>query len=559
MRIKPNPISAAALIMAAALGWGTAPQKAAAQEAAPAAPAGEVWRVRSIRYNIQGRTREDMLAAYGAFAAGLVFPSEAAVAAYAAEKTELLRNNRVFSTAAVAYTAGEPRDGERPVDLDVSVVDTHNFVVLPYPKYDSNTGFLFRLRAYDNNFLGGMSLLKADAGYTYTKSSPSSGYRHHALALLDGSVPFSAFGLLWNVQAYSKTLFAVAGAPDVNTDNTLDLSARFALGDTVLTLGFAEGFTAAPLGETREIEWQDSVFTSDNLVDSAAYQPLPPDGRERLYFSSRPYVKWKIVSDWKLPVQEGALVIPFGAAPEYEAHAAGGIKYSPNGTLAKPERGFELALRHRLGFAAVAWNGNFRNGTLMYIQNENIYNFEYDSINSSVAFVFTRHQKIAGFFGVSFRFRCKQWFMPEEELVFQSAAEAGSVLRGVPDKLLRANTAFSLNADFPFRLFMFMPSLWFAKPKLRYFNFELHVSPVLDIALVEGTLYSQRLTPLKDISLDFQNIIVCGGFEFLVFPLSWRSLFVRLSVAFNLKGAATTDEQPPPLSPEIFFGIGQLY
>jgi hypothetical protein len=543
--------TAAAAVLVLAAARGTA-------QTARGVPDEGVWRVRSVSYDIQGRTREDMLAAYGAFAAGLVVPSEEAVAAYAAEKTELLKNNRVFSAAAVTYTVGEAPGQEWPVDLHVSVTDTYNFVVLPYPKYDSNTGFLFRLRAYDNNFLGGMSLFKVDAGYTYTKSAPSSGYRHHALALLDGAVPFSAFGLLWNVHAYSKTLLALSGGPDVNTDNTLGISARVPLGDTTLTLGFAEGFTAAPPGETREIDWQDSVFTADALVDSAAYRPQADDGRELLYFSSTPYVNWKVVSDWKLPAL-GAPGAPLGASPEYELQAAGGVKYSPGGTLARPERGFELALRQRLGFAAVGWNGNFRNGTLMYIQNENIYNFEYDVINSSVAFVFTRHQKIAGFFGISLRFRCKQWFMPEEDLVFQSAAEAGSVLRGVPDKLLRASTAFSLNADFPFRLFMFMPSLWFSNPKLRYFNFELHISPVLDIALVEGTLYGERLMPLKDISLDFQNIIVCGGFEFMVFPLSWRSLFVRLSVAFNLKGAATTDEQPPPLSPEIFFGIGQFY
>ncbi|MDR2489820.1 MAG: hypothetical protein LBD20_00280 [Spirochaetaceae bacterium] len=525
---------------------GAAPR---AGGAAPRADGAARLRVENIEYHITGRTQEFALAAYAGVLAGTEFADTAALEKYIHEKTQTLLNNRVFSDARIEYTLAEETEGIIPVHLDIFTVDTFNFIILPYPKYDSNTGFLFRLRIFDNNTLGTMSLLKGDIGYTYTRDSPVDEYRHSMLLALDTNLPFIALGHTWNALIYSKTLWSPGYERPITSDNVLGLSINIPVKSAVFTAGFNEGISLIAKNETLDVDWIDTIFVPDTVLRAEDYLTSKTGALlDGWYLSSEPYISWNVPFGIK----------PFGAAElVYDVNVSGKMKYIPGGAISKANEGMEIKLNQRVGFNGINWLSNFRNGNLAYIQNDNTFNVMHKNLSTAVSAVYVHHIKIAEFFGISGRFRYKQWFRTDESYVYQSQAEAGSVLRGVRDKSILANLAFSLNLDFPFRLFMFMPSEWFNSRRLRYFNFELHLAPVIDIALIDGTQFDERYIPIKDISFHFNNIFAAAGMELLFFPLSWRSFYIRFSCGIDIIAAASQGGIGPNY--EIFFGIGHGY
>ena len=57
------------------------------------------------------------------------------------------------------------------VNLIIKTVDTKNFIALPYPKYDSNEGFVAKIKLRDSNLFGTISVLDAELLYAYTEKS----------------------------------------------------------------------------------------------------------------------------------------------------------------------------------------------------------------------------------------------------------------------------------------------------------------------------------------------------------------------------------------------------
>jgi hypothetical protein len=105
--------------------------------------------------------------------------------------------------------------------------------------------------------------------------------------------------------------------------------------------------------------------------------------------------------------------------------------------------------------------------------------------------------------------------------------------------------------DFPVRLFRFVPSEWYNNPKFHFFDFELHGSPFIDIALAED--------PVNDRSFSFKNILASGGVEIIVFPLAMRSLYLRLSLGTDLRKLLMTGRFFPSGNRELFIGVGHYY
>jgi hypothetical protein len=121
---------------------------------------------------------------------------------------------------------------------------------------------------------------------------------------------------------------------------------------------------------------------------------------------------------------------------------------------------------------------------------------------------------------------------------------AGDILRGIPDKYIHANYMLSLNLDFPFNVLRFRPSQWFNNDRLRFFNFDLHLVPVIDTAL-----YHHH----GGVDFNFENMLVSGGLEAIIFPQSFRSLCLRISFGMNLKGPSNAGRY------ELFIGTDLFY
>jgi hypothetical protein len=175
------------------------------------------------------------------------------------------------------------------------------------------------------------------------------------------------------------------------------------------------------------------------------------------------------------------------------------------------------------------------------------------------------YKKVASFFGVSGRLSFNQWLFTNNFLDGQYPAytEVGDKLRGIKDNALIAeNTGFMLvlSADFPLQILHFVPSDWFGVRALRYFNFDLHISPFIDTAFLQGkrdiSWSKGRYTEWKE-AYFLSEPICSAGLEVIIFPLTWRSIYLRISVGYDINKIIETGRMPP--YNEIFIGVGHHY
>ena len=88
-----------------------------------------------------------------------VFDSEESLVKALDGKKQRLINQRVFKEVEYSYFLGEDVDDVIPVSVFFKIKDARSFLVLPYPKYDSNIGARLGVRLWDSNFLGSLANL----------------------------------------------------------------------------------------------------------------------------------------------------------------------------------------------------------------------------------------------------------------------------------------------------------------------------------------------------------------------------------------------------------------
>ena len=478
-------------------------------------PDESIYVINSFVFNIDGYTRPFALVNKGDFIAGEEITGLSNLEKYVLDKTQLLYNERVLDSVNIEYFTGQMReDGKYPVDLVIYVKDTWNIVAIPRPQYSSNSGFDITIKARDYNFLGTMSPLRLDLGYKYDEEGRSS-----FLFMLDSNIPFRFLNLNWNFKFLNDFNYR----PDMELPfyygNTTGLSVEFPFRQTVITAGFNEGF----------------YFNHENSDSDKA---LYGDFQEGLFMSSSPYTSWKIplgvdVGQW------GELVY----TPKIQAVFNHEFSRWP---LKENKKGPFLTFNHSIGFARVDWVDNFLRGFDVEIYNSNYIDF--NKVNIDGQNPFSAEIKVSGighfiikdFFGVSTRLMYRQWF-----LYGNGYDNAGDILRGILDKDISADFMLSLNLDLPFKVLRFKPSIWFDNQRLRIIDFDLHLIPILDAAVFHG--------PADNGAFDFDNVLFSGGFEIIIFPDFFRSLFLRLSLGFNFKELSSKNNL------ELFFGTDLHY
>jgi hypothetical protein len=474
-----------------------------------------IYVINSFVFNIDGLTRPSALVNKGDLIAGVEITGLSNLEKYVQDKTQLLYNERVLDSVSMEYFIGQLReDGKYPVDLIIYVKDTWNIVVLPRPMYSSNSGWDITIKARDYNFLGTMSPLRLDLGYKYDEEGRSS-----FLFMLDSNIPFRFLNLNWNFKFVNDFSYR----PDVRLPfyykNTTGLSAEFPLGQTVITAGFNE-----------------DLYLNEENPDSDKY--LYGEFQEGLFMSSSPYISWKIpfgveIGEW------GELVY----TPKIQAVFNHEFSEWP---LNENRKGPFLTFNHSLGFARVDWVDNFLRGFDIEIYNSN--NIDFFKMKNPGQEPFSAYIRVSGighfiiadFFGVSTRLMYRQWFLYDK-----GYEDAGDVLRGILDRDIRADYMFSLNLDLPFKVLRFKPSNWFNNQKLKLFDFDLHLIPIFDAAVFHD--------PVDKTAFDSENFLFSGGIEAIVFPDFFRSLFLRISLGFNLSDLQEKNNY------EIFFGTDLHY
>ena len=454
-----------------------------------------VFIINSFSFNITGFTRPDALIRKGELKTGEEIKGIHELEKYINDKTQLLYNERVLDSVGIEYSVGQPRDDEKyPVDLMITTKDTWNIVAIPRPRYSSNTGFDITLKARDYNFLGTMSPLKIDLGYSFDENKHNSFF-----FLLDSNIPFTAYGLNWNINFYNDFTYRPDTEQPIYNGNTTGLSVELPVSFTTVTAGISESF----------------IINEEN---ADIYKPEYGNFQDGFYMSTNPYISWKI----PLGINAGNL---------------GEVVFTPGVSAVFPHefakwplddirKGPILVFKQNLGFNRIDWIGNFRKGLDVSVYNSFDYNFfnaknDKNPWTEKLILSGIGHFKITNFFGVSANLMYRQWLFYD-----YGYTTAGDVLRGVIDKDIFADYMFSLNLDLSFKVFNFLPSVWFNNPKLRVFNFELFFAPVIDMAVFHD--------PENKTEFNLKNAVVTGGFEIIVFPEFFRSLFLRASIGWDI-------------------------
>jgi hypothetical protein len=523
-----------------------------------------VFYIKLIEFNIKGSSRPFALLFNGELKEGDEIIGEDNLLKYIDRRTQLLINQRSLASVFIAHHRGAAEaDGRVPVDLLLHIVDTWNMIALPRPQYDSNNGLDITIKARDYNFMGTMSPLRIDLGYQYNdKDETKPTYEKHAFNLvIDSDTPFKAFGFRWNLNFDNE--FSFTQDEPLTYKNTTGISLYVPWKATTFTFGFEQGII---INELNSEENQDT-YNLDSVTD---------------YMYSKLYAHWSIPTPLTLSTL-GALIYTPGIEGTWN-YRVGGID--------EMRRGPNLAFVHSLGVGEVNWvkNENFRKGASFSVANSYTYNLKYlysttpeltpqqeaaslpppvipeteasepepyratDGWSSSLSFTATGYLHLSKLFGITGRLRYQQWFFNDTH-----HTQAGDILRGIIDRYISADTIFSLNLDFPFRLIRFVPSEWSSREKLwiiptKTFNFEMHISPVLDIAVAKDSTD----TIDNKTGADFQWYFT-GGLEARVFPLSWRSFYLRISAGFNLRAIIETKKLSKLYGDELFIGIGHFY
>ncbi|MDR2028827.1 MAG: hypothetical protein LBP93_04730 [Treponema sp.] len=471
-----------------------------------------VYYIRDIEFDSTGRTRPFALLRMGELRSGERITGKDALDAYIDRKTQLLHNQRVLAEVLIEVILGEAEEpGLVPADLLIHTKDTWNMIILPWFEYDSNTGWELSLKARDYNFLGTMSPLRIDFGYKRDEHDESSFFLK-----ADSDVPFKFLGYNWTLNFDND--FAWTYNEPFYYKNITGLSMDLPFRMTTFTFGAEQGFVLNEKNEDQSIIAEEGEF-----------------------FPQAWYMYSEVYTLWKIPT--GIRVGAFGELT-YTPKLAEKINYRPGGEIGSARRGFQAAFSHTLGFGRIDWAGNFRSGLEAAVENANTFNFTKVEWNRDISARILGHLPVSSFFGISGRMQYKYWFDKPYD-------KAGDVLRGIRNDVISADSMASLNMDFPLRVIHFVPSQWLNNSKLRFFDFEQHWSPFVDLALVkhagEGFDFSAK------------NIYAAGGLEIITYPYFMRSFYIRVSFGVNLKELFKAKGIPGGANREIYLGMGHHY
>jgi len=481
--------------------------------------------ITAFEFDIRGRTRPNALMHNADLRIGEELHGRTGLEEYIRDRTQVLTNMRILrDTVEISYSIGERReDGAYPVTLTIRVEDSWNIIVLPIPEYDSNTGFQLDIRARDYNFLGTMNPLRIDIGYQRDTDGRSS-----FEIMLDSSIPFMALGYHWNFVFENVFQYRPGSYEPFFFRNTTGFSVELPFRSTTFTVGFEESF----------------ILNQENprahRVGDIPWYTNPDNFQQGLYMSSRLFASWRVPTGVTTR-NFGELTYTLGPSVTFNHEL-------PSWPLQDFRRGPFASFSHSLGFGRTNWHGNYRRGLSASLSNSFNYDFfRYDRIqdpfHATLSFTGTGHFIVNRFLGVSARLQSRHWFFFDGRGYNDSA---GDVLRGIADRAIQADYMLSVNMNFPIRVLVFTPSQWLNSDRFRFFNFEFHISPMLDIAMFDDPRTGR-------------DVAAAGGLEFVVFPEVMRALFLRLSIGVNALEVLDTRSIPDGNNRQITLGLGHFF
>ncbi|MBO4857156.1 MAG: hypothetical protein J5527_01405 [Treponema sp.] len=476
-----------------------------------------------------------------------IFETEEEFTEYLEDYKQRLNNTRVFEELNVEFVClsvepKEPVETDEPVDIEDEVMkvrlhvylkDSFHIFVLPGPKYDSNNGLRLKFKIKDFNFLGTLNTMNSDI--------------YFLIPTIESDNKNTEFGLNFSFDYPFK-----AGIFDSAWVNDLGIS--YTIGDSMPEWDVKTGVQFKLPFDKYSFIWE--IYQKS--INNFDYEKFG----DSLYFAEE--IKF-------------SLPIKF-----YESSTLGTFTYTPyldtyfnwdldsisenNSSLSSPV----IDLGHSISFGRVDWNNNLRDGLDFTLLNYYMYNFQrnmfypitkvdfrfYNSIPLLDAPVFKR----LGINGKIYSFI--YMLNPDKnEYIRYDGYSFGDELRGIRDSQnykdtdissLTSTSAIIVNLDFPLHIY----TTNFTAKFFKFFNFDLQISPFVDIALTYNKYNKSWYNP--------KDGFYSAGVEFLVYPTKWKGITVRANFGYDigrkfLKNYLNMDWRGDSSKYEIYLGLGLHY
>lgn len=468
--------------------------------------------IHNVIYDSKGITKDFALKRNVNVDYSKTFKSEDELNTYIQYLTQQLENTRLLEDISYSYDFLEETDGLIPVDVTIHVSDSSHFLMLPKPNYNSNSGFNIELAIKDTNFLGFMNTLNFDINMDYKTNTGSDDNKITLGSNFQYNYPFS-----------------IGVTEDTWTNN---FSINWTIGESAPDFSYSTGIICAiPFGR--------------NYLRTTFMQSLTRKGSYTDYDDDFYFTEYLGIS---LPLTIGRIndIIPVYYTPSFDITFnwdADGINPLNGGLL-----GPSMAIKQNINVSNVNWKGNFREGYSFELYHYFSYNFNSRNFSPFLSIDFNAF-KAFKYAGINFRAYGYGVLNDRQNNI-------GGRLRGIVDgqyfadgslgKALETNLAVSFNLDIPIHIIttdwlgwgeaLFGPYdelspgmqkvCWLPHKLFSYLDFELQISPFVDIGLTKNIASGRSFNP--------KDAFIASGLEVLVYPTRFRSYVVRGSFGVDV-------------------------
>ncbi len=495
------------------------------------------YQIKNVEYTIDGKTREYALETKVEIDKRKIFENEEELVSYVKDFKQRLENTRNFEETNVDFAVEDINENQIfPVILKVQTKDSKHLLVLPYPKFDSNTGFLLKLKAKDTNFLGSMEEMAGELSFQI--ESDKDPWEYTTGFAISFDTPFK-LGKLKEVFVNDHSFSYTIGKSTPEWNLKMGLESELPFNKFSLKFDFYQSFI-------RDLDYEDATVNK-NTVHYGDGTYFTEDAK-----FSVPIVIQEIKNWGKLyytPYTKMLYYWDFDGISDL------------NEDLQSPV----ISIGQKISTERINWEGNFRKGASVTVDQTFAYNLYKGKFVPGIE-VETQLFSHAKYVGLNIDCLAFAYLNDTKNI--------GSRLRGIKDDLYYAdgtglenkkatsvNGGIVLNIDLPIHIFT---TKWSKVPLIRkvgffdkYLNFELQISPFLDIALVHNKANDR---------FDYKDGFYAGGLEVLLFPAKWKGLVVRGSIGFDLgrivpgfKGKLDQSWRDSVSKYEILIGLGLHY
>lgn len=485
----------------------------------------EQYHILDFNFNISGATKNSLIKTKDTslliqypIDTNTIFTTQEEFEKYLENYEQTLINSRAFENVEILYESDLSTSDSSitNVILTINLQDSHHLLILPYPKYDSNSGVTLKIKVKDTNFLGSLKTFNLDLNTNYYDGDLSAGLN------FSYDQPFKAgpFNIYW-VNDYSFDFIIGKKIPEFSAKTGLEVTLPKNRYSYVL-----EFFQYAYKDYDYEI-YGDDLYFKEEIKFSVPFKLYSFKNYSNLLYT--PYVKFSFNWDFdSIQIENNDLSSPY------------------------------LDIGHSISNEKINWNNNFRKGYSACLSNNYTYNFQRHDFYSNLVFEFQFFNNFKAYeernyfdrFGFYSRMKIFTTFEISSNK-FKYGQEIGDWLRGIKDSTCidlssSVPSAIVLNIDLPHHIFT-------TNFKKDIINFDLQISPFLDIALIQSRK-NNKVFSLAD-------GLYCAGVEFLVFPKKWSSYTIRASAGFDLKESLNSTRIIKGLlhNYEIYIGLGTAY